>query len=54
MCVDASQSTSQFSLMDYPEQAVWNKFASEVLKLDVRKWLHQDEETCNIRKHGVG
>ena len=43
MCVDASQSTSRFSLMDSPEQAVLDKFASEVLMLNVWKWLHQDE-----------
>ena len=59
MCVDASQSTSRFSLMDSPEQAVLDKFASEVLMLNVWKWLHQDEvgftfSLCNIRKHGVG
>ena len=43
MCVDASQSTLRCSLMDSLEQAVWDKLASEVLKLDVWKWLHQDE-----------
>ena len=42
MGFDASKSTSRFSLMDSFEQAIWDRLASEVLKLDVWKWLHQD------------
>ena len=29
--------------MIFSEQSVWDKLASEVLKLDAWKWLHQDE-----------
>ena len=29
--------------MGSPKQAIWDKLASEVLKLEVWKWLHQDE-----------
>ena len=43
MCVDASQSTSRFSLMNSSEQACWDQLALDVLKLDVWKWLHQDD-----------
>ena len=45
MCVDASQSTSQHSIMDDPEQTIWVSFVVEVLKLDAMAWLHQNDST---------
>ena len=43
MCVDASQSTSEHSIMDDPEQVAWDSLAMEVLKLDVWTWLHGND-----------
>ena len=43
MSVGTLQSTSWFSSMDSHEQTAWEQLALEVLKLDGRKWLHQDE-----------
>ena len=43
MCVDASQSMSEHSIMDDPEQLVWDSLAMEVLKLDVWTWLHGND-----------
>ena len=43
MCVDASQSTSEYSIMNDPEQLAWDSLAMEVLKLDVCTWLHGNE-----------
>ena len=40
MGVDASQSTTEHSIMDDPEQLAWDSLAMEVLKLDVWTWLH--------------
>ena len=58
MCVDASQSTSEDSIMDDPEQLAWDSLAMEVLMLDVWTWLHGNEvllfNLLNIEKHGVG
>ena len=43
MCVDASQSTSEHSIMDDPEQLAWDSLAMEVLKLDVWTWLQGND-----------
>ena len=43
MCVDASQSTSEHSIMDDPEQLAWDSLAMEVLKLNVWTWLHEND-----------
>ena len=51
ICFDASQSTSEHSIMDDPEQIAWDSLAMEVLKLDVWTWLHGN--LLNIDKHGV-
>ena len=43
MCVDASQSTSEHSIMDDPKQCVWDSLTMEVLKLDVWTWFHGND-----------
>ena len=43
MCVDASQSTSVHSIMDYPEQRAWDSLAMDVLKFDIWTWLHGND-----------
>ena len=43
MCVDASQSTSEHSIMDDPEQLASDSLAMEVLTLDVWTWLHGND-----------
>ena len=40
MCVDASPSTSERSIMDDPEQIAWVSLVMEVPKPDVWMWLH--------------
>ena len=40
MCVEASQSTSEHSIMDNPEQLAWDSLAMEVLDKG-RKPLHR-------------
>ena len=40
MCVDASQSTSEHSIMDNLKQIAWVSLVMEVPKPDVWMWLH--------------
>ena len=40
---DVSQSTSEHSIMDDPEQLPWDSLAMEVLKLDVWTWLYGND-----------
>ena len=43
MCVDATHSTSEHSIMNDPEKLAWDSLAMEVLKLDVWTWLHGND-----------
>ena len=43
MCVDASQSTSEHSIIDDPKQLAWDSLSMEVLKFDVWTWLHGND-----------
>ena len=49
MCVDASQSTSQHSIMDDPEQTIWVSFVVEVLKLGVWTLLHGNNASFTVQ-----
>ena len=43
MCVDASQSRSEHSIVDDPEQLAWDSLSMDVLKFDVWTWLHGND-----------
>ena len=49
MCVDASQSMSEHSIMDDPEQLAWDSLVMEVLKLDVWAWLHKTDASFTFQ-----
>ena len=49
MCVDASQSTSQHSIMDDREQITWVSLVVEVLKFHVWMWLHGNDLGCTFQ-----